>query len=235
MDHFRCPDRVSAARADIFSAVGWLWSYRGHSSAAVSTSTEDRDSVEVVPGNQDVRQSVFQNEVQQIITGMGDSPAIFRVMIHNQAMGFCNGFEALVVIKIASAGILDSIDTAIIVAALMQKCCYDKLNGTSDGSSTDVYFKAIACNGYPGVRSGRKMSVGFGRTLDGDGRSYKFTLEIMLIQQVKNLVQIPCYTVIAGQLLHRSTPLQKNGDRATMSTVPMRDWIESLASCFGRR
>ena len=54
MDHFRSPDRVSAARADIFSAVGWLWSYRGHSSAAVSASTGDRDSIEVVPGNQNV-------------------------------------------------------------------------------------------------------------------------------------------------------------------------------------
>ena len=75
---------------------------------------------------------------------MGDSPAIFRVMIHNQAMGFCNGFEALVVVQIASAGIFDSVDTAVIMTALMQKCCYDKLNGTPDGSSTDVYFKANA-------------------------------------------------------------------------------------------
>ena len=39
------------------------------------------------------------------------------------------------------------------------------------------------------------MSVGFGGTLDGDGGSCKFALEIMLIQQVKNLVQITCYTV----------------------------------------
>ena len=54
IDHFRSPDRVSAARADIFSAVGWLWSYRGHSSAAVSASAGDRDSIEVVPGNQNV-------------------------------------------------------------------------------------------------------------------------------------------------------------------------------------
>ena len=50
----RRPDRVSAARADIFPAVGWFWSYRGHSSAAVSASTGDRDSIEVVPGNQNV-------------------------------------------------------------------------------------------------------------------------------------------------------------------------------------
>ena len=54
IDHFRCPDRITAARADIFSAVGWFWSYRGHSSAAVSASTGDRDSIEVIPGNQNV-------------------------------------------------------------------------------------------------------------------------------------------------------------------------------------
>ena len=54
IDHFRSPDRIAAARADIFPAVGWFWSYRGHSSAAVSASTGDRDSIEVVPGNQDV-------------------------------------------------------------------------------------------------------------------------------------------------------------------------------------
>ena len=88
MDHFRSPDRVSAARADILPAVGWLGWHRGHSSAAVSASTGDRDSVEVVPGNQNIGQSGFQNEVQQVITGAGDSPPIFRIMIHNQAMRF---------------------------------------------------------------------------------------------------------------------------------------------------
>ena len=60
-------------------------------------------------------------------------------------------------------------------------------------------------------------------TLDGDGGSCKCIFKIVLIQQVKNLVQIPCHTVIAGQLLHRSTPLQKNGDRATINTVPL--WV----------
>ena len=54
IDHFRSPDRISTARADIFPAVGWFWSYRGHSSATVSASTGDRNSVVVVPGNQNV-------------------------------------------------------------------------------------------------------------------------------------------------------------------------------------
>ena len=119
VDHFRSPDRVSAARADIFSAVGWLWSYRGHSSAAVSASTGDRDSVVVVPGNQNIGQSSFQNEVQQVIAGVSNSPTIFRVVFYNQTMGFSNGFEALVMVQIASAGIFDSIDTAIIVGHFM--------------------------------------------------------------------------------------------------------------------
>ena len=119
IDHFRSPDRVSAARADIFSAVGWLWSYRGHSSAAVSASTGDRDSVVVVPGNQNVGQSGFQNEVQQVIAGMGDSPAIFRVVLHNQTMRFSNGFEALIVVQVSSAGIFDSVDTAVIMGHFM--------------------------------------------------------------------------------------------------------------------
>ena len=151
---------------------------------------------------------------------MGDSPAIFGVMLDNQTMRFSNGFEALVVVQVSSAGIFDSVDTAVIMTALMQKCCYDKLNGTPDGSSTDVYFKAIARNGYPSVRSSREMSVGFGRTLDGNGRSCKCVLELMLIKKVKNLVQITCYTVVGSELFHRSSPLQKNGDRATMNTVP---------------
>ena len=125
MDHFRSPDRVSAARADIFSAVGWLWSYRGHSSAAVSASTGDRDSVVVVPGNQNIGQSGFQNEVQQVIAGMGDGPAVFRVVLYNKSMRFCNGFEALVVVQVSSAGIFDSVDTAVIVGHFMQKRrCY---------------------------------------------------------------------------------------------------------------
>ena len=88
MDHFRSPDRITAARTDILPAVGWLGWHRDHSSAAVSDSAGDRDSVEVVPGNQNIGQSGFQNEVQQVITGAGDSPPIFRIMIHNQAMRF---------------------------------------------------------------------------------------------------------------------------------------------------
>ena len=87
----------------------------------MSASTGDRDSVEVVSGNQDIRQSSFQNEVQQVIAGMGDGPTIFRVVFYNQTMGFSNGFEALVMVQIASAGIFDSVDTAVIVGHFMQK------------------------------------------------------------------------------------------------------------------
>ena len=91
----------------------------------MSASTGDRDSVVVVPGNQNVGQSGFQNEVQQVIAGMGDSPAIFGVMLDNQAMRLSNGFEALVVVQIASAGIFDSVDTAVIVGHFVQKRrCY---------------------------------------------------------------------------------------------------------------
>ena len=64
------------------------------------------------------------------------------------------------------------------------------------------------------------MPVGFGGALDGDGGSCKCIFKIVLIQQVENLVQIPCYTVIAGQLLNLSAPLQMNGGRATMNTAP---------------
>ena len=125
IDHFRSSDRVSAARADIFSAVGWLGRHRGHSSAAVSASAGDRDSVVVVPGNQDVCQSGFQNEVQQAIAGVSNSPTIFRVMLYNEAMRFSNGFEALVVVQITPAGIFDSVDTAVIMGHFVQKRrCY---------------------------------------------------------------------------------------------------------------
>ena len=45
IDHFRSPDRITAARTDILPAVGWLGWHRDHSSAAVSASAGDRDSV----------------------------------------------------------------------------------------------------------------------------------------------------------------------------------------------
>ena len=98
IDHFRSPDRITAARTDILPAVGWLGWHRDHSSTAVSASAGDRDSVEVVSGNQNIGQSVFQNEVQQVIAGVSDSPTIFGVMLHNEAMRFSNRFEAFVVV-----------------------------------------------------------------------------------------------------------------------------------------
>ena len=70
---------------------------------------------------QNIRQVIYKDKIQQFFAGMCDSPTIFGVMLHNQAMGLCNLLEAFVVVGIATAGILDRMNVGIVMAHLMQK------------------------------------------------------------------------------------------------------------------
>ena len=81
--------------------------------------TGDRDSVMLIPGDKNVGQVIFKDEIQQFFAGMRDCPTILRVMLHNQTVGFRNLLEAFVVIGIATAGVLDRVDTSVVMAHLV--------------------------------------------------------------------------------------------------------------------
>jgi hypothetical protein len=64
---------------------------------------------------QNIRQVIYKDKIQQFFAGMCDCPTIFGVMLHNQAMGFCNLLKAFVVVGIATAGVLDRMNVGYIV------------------------------------------------------------------------------------------------------------------------
>ena len=168
MDALGSPDRVSTARADIFTAAGWL-RRRRCGIAVVTASAGDRDSVMLVACYQNIRQVIYKDKIQQFFAGMCDSPTIFGVMLHNQAMGLCNLLEAFVVVGIATAGILDRMNVGIVMAHLMQKGSADSFNRSCQRSSSDIDFMCRSQRRYPCIISQRKVTIGFWRGLNGYG------------------------------------------------------------------
>lgn len=67
----------------------------------------DRNTVMFVACDENIGQVIFKDKVQQFFAGMCDCPTIFGVMLHNQAMGFRNLFEAFVVVGISTAGVFE--------------------------------------------------------------------------------------------------------------------------------
>ena len=63
MDALGSPDRVSTARADIFTAAGWL-RRRRCGIAVVTACTGDRDAVMLVACNKNIGQVIFEDEIQ---------------------------------------------------------------------------------------------------------------------------------------------------------------------------
>ena len=127
-------------------------------------------------------------------------------MVYYQTVALRNLLEALVVVGIASAGVFNAVDMAVVMDHLMQERSADILDGSGKRTGSDVYLVAIPCNGYPSVIPCGEMPVGAGCGLNCDGWSYKCTFKIVLVEQVKELVEIPRDTVIGRKLFH-FTPL----------------------------
>ena len=129
MDAFRSPDRVSTAGADIFTAAGWL-RRRRCGIAVVTACARDRDTIKLIPGDKNVWKFIFKHKVQQFIRWRCQRPAIFFMVGHIQSMGFGNLLETLVVVCIASAGVLNAVKLTIVVAHLMEQVSTDKFDGS---------------------------------------------------------------------------------------------------------
>ena len=164
--------------------------------------SRDGNTVELVARNKNVRQVILQDELNEVIARRGQRPAVFLVMLHDKAVTLGNLFEALVMVGVASAGILDSVDVAVVMDHLMQKRGADVFNRTGKRPCSDVDFVTVAGNRYPSIIPHREMPVGAGRGLYRDGRSYKCIFKIVVVQEVKELVQIPRDTIIGRKLFH---------------------------------
>ncbi len=85
-------------------------------------------------------------------------------------MALGNGFEALVVIGVASACVLDAVDVAVIMHHLMQQRCTDIFDRSCERTGSNVDFVAAAGDRNPSVISHREVSICSWCGLDGDGR-----------------------------------------------------------------
>ena len=123
-------------------------------------------------------------------------------MVYYQTVALRNLLEALVVVGIASAGVFNAVDMAVVMDHLVQERGADVLDGPCQRSCADVYLVAIPCNGYPSVIPCGEMPVGAGCGLNCDGWSYKCAFKIVPVEQVKELVEIPRNAIIGRELFH---------------------------------
>lgn len=92
--------------------------------------SHDGNTVELVARNKNVRQVILQDELNEVIARRGQRPAILLVMAYYQTVALRNLLEALIVVGIASAGVLDSVDMTVVMAHLVQERSADVLNGS---------------------------------------------------------------------------------------------------------
>ena len=86
-------------------------------------------------------------------------------------MALGNLLEAFVVVGIASARVLDSVDMAVVMHHLMQQRCADVFDWPCERTGSDVDFIAAAGDRNPSVVSHREVPIRSWRGLNSDGRS----------------------------------------------------------------
>lgn len=133
--------------------------------------SRNRYSVELVAGDEDIAQIVFEHKGQQLVIWLSDCPAVFFVMAHRQTMALSNLLEALVVVGIAPTCVLDSVDMAVVMNHFVKQRRTDIFDRSCKRASPDVYFVAAAHDRDPCVVSHGEVPICSWRGLDSDGRS----------------------------------------------------------------
>lgn len=169
MNALGSPNTVPAAGADIFPTAARL--RRERWGIAVRSCSCNRYAVELIAGDEDIAQIVFEHKGQQFIVWLSDGPAVFFVMAHRQTMALGNLLEALIVVGIASACVLDAVDVAVVMHHLMQQRCADVFDWSCERTGSDVDFIAAAGDGYPSIISHREVPICSRGGLNSDGRS----------------------------------------------------------------
>lgn len=121
---FRCPDRIPTAGTNILPTAGLFKS--------------GRNSAVLISGNKNIGQASTQNEVQQIITGAGNGPAIFIMMRYSQSVGFRCCFKSFVVIRVVPTGVFNSIFITIQMAHFMKQSSGNIFNRSCQSSGSDI-------------------------------------------------------------------------------------------------
>ena len=131
----------------------------------------NRYAVELVAGDEDIAQIIFEHKGQQLIVWLSDGPAVFFVMAHRQAMALGNLLEAFVVVGIASARVLDSMDMAIVMNHLVEQRCADVFDWSCERTGSNVDFIAAAGDRNPCIVSHGEVPIRSRGGLNSDGGS----------------------------------------------------------------
>ena len=81
--------------------------------------SRDRNAIKLVACDKNVHQLILQDKFDKVVARRGQRPAVFLVMLHDKAVTLGNLFEALVVVGVSSAGVLDSVDMTVVMAHLV--------------------------------------------------------------------------------------------------------------------
>lgn len=169
MNALGSPNTVPAAGADIFPTAARL--RRERWGIAVRSCSCNRYAVELIAGDEDIAQIVFEHKSQQLIVWLRDCPAVFFVMAHRQAMALGNLLEALIVVGIASACVLNAVDMAVVMHHLVEQRCADVFDWSCERTGSNVDFIAAAGDRNPCIVSHGEVPIRSRGGLNSDGGS----------------------------------------------------------------
>ena len=121
--------------------------------------------------DENVAQVIVQAELQEAIAGACDCPSVLVVVAHDQTMFYGTVPESAVVVGTPTGTVLDAQNVIVVVHHLMKQRGADFLDGTGQGTGSDVDLMCGTLLADPGVIPEGEVTVGLGRGLDGDGGS----------------------------------------------------------------
>ena len=124
------------------------------------------------------------------------------MVVNNKAVRFRHSFKSGIVVRSISASVLYMMNVAVVVADLMEEGSADVFNRTIKGSRSNIDFMGAAQRRNPGILSKGEVTISSGGTLDCYSGPGKFPRKIVLVEQVKNMVEVACYSVIGRKLFH---------------------------------
>ena len=122
--NLRGSDAHATTGASVFAAAALSGSHTDEGrETVVRAGAGNLKTAELIPIDENVCQVVLQNKLQEVITGTGNRPTVFLVMIHDQTV--CGGCipELAVVVGVTTAAILNALHMVVVVNHLMQEGC----------------------------------------------------------------------------------------------------------------
>ena len=179
IDRFCSADGVSTARTYIFPGTAGLFGF-GLGPAKLAGAVDGQLIPPMLGGA----------EPFQLRAGLGDAEADFFIIVDDEAPLFSFGLEALIMIGIPAAGVLDAIDTTVHVYHFVDQGSDGGRRWAVQAFGPNIDFIAIqfALAVVPDLAAS-EMSIGFGAGLDGDHGLWECTFKVFFVQRVKGIFE----------------------------------------------